>query len=183
MKNSFSLKMFLFVALALSVASCTIPNENAYFNRGQPESLLRVQSETISVPLNSSNAENLAELLSQEAKPTSAKLKCSGSLRACDRAENLLTGKNIPVERAPSDDDSQSSVVLSYERVAAYSCENRFVSNQTNVYNLNHYAFGCSISSNIVKMVGGDYQQILKPTSAAPTSGDVPVRAFYRAER
>ena len=53
-------------------------------------------------------------------------------------------------------------MTLVYERVLARDCENRYMENTVNPYNLNYPTFGCSNASNMVQMVT-DKRQFTSP--------------------
>jgi hypothetical protein len=57
----------------------------------------------------------------------------------------------------------ENSVSLVYERVLARDCENRFIDNTINPYNLDHPTRGCSTASNMLQMIT-DKRQITSPT-------------------
>jgi hypothetical protein len=156
-----SSQFLLISCLALSLSGCAanIPPQ-AYANRGTPESLLDVSSEVVTVELASD--ESLGELTQwvEGDQPTRAEIRCTEGDVRCDQAEQTLSLYNVQAERVPS---SSSQVDLIYERVIAHDCENRYIDNRINPYNMNHPAFGCSMASNMIQMVS-DRQQFVNPS-------------------
>lgn len=146
-------------ALALTslfaLAACsTIPKE-AYFQRGTPESLLDASSEVINIRLESENSVNDVTDWVNKDQPTRAELYCLESDRICTHARRALEQFGVPVSFAPAADNR---VALVYERVLARDCENRYIDNSINPYNLNHPTFGCSVAANIVQHVSDKAQ-------------------------
>src|SRR5262245_20348559 len=131
-------------ALALLSACSDIPKES-YFNRGSPESLLDLSSEVVSVSLSDpSGADELIGWINQE-QPSRAELNCVDSDPTCARAKEALEQFNVPYEQSGA---VGNTVALHYERVMARDCENRYIDNPINPYNMNHPTFGCSVASN-----------------------------------
>ncbi len=148
---------FLFPVLLL--AACNdIPRE-AFFGRGDPESLLDASSEVVSVQLVSDQSvEEVVEWVDQD-QPTRAELMCMDSDPLCVAAQEVLGVYGIEYQVAPS---AENTVHLIYERVLARDCEHRFIDNHINPYNMSHPAFGCSTASNMVRMVT-DKRQFVSP--------------------
>ena len=148
-----------FAALSLTACAADIPPA-AYANRGTPESLLDVSSEVVTVDL--STDESLGELTQwvEGDQPTRAEIRCAEGNMRCAQAEQTLALYNVQSERVAS---SGSEIDLVYERVIAHDCENRYIDNRINPYNLHHPAFGCSNASNMVQMVS-DRQQFVNPS-------------------
>lgn len=143
--------------LWLASACSEIPPQ-AYHHRGDPEDLLDVSSEVITLNLASaSSIRQLSSVVGKEA-PTRAELSCSLQERLCSQAKALLERRNVPVRMA----DNDASVVLVYERVVARDCQQRYIDNSINPYNLNHPVYGCSVMGNTVQMVS-DKQQFTDP--------------------
>jgi hypothetical protein len=119
-----------------------------------------VSSEIVTVELTSE--ESLAELTEwvEGDQPTRAEIRCEEGNVMCDQAEQTLSMYNVEYEWIPS---QVSEINLIYERVIAHDCENRFIDNRINPYNLNHPAFGCSVASNMVQMVT-NRQQFVSPS-------------------
>ena len=148
-----------FTALYLCGCSANIPPQS-YANRGTPESLLDVSSEVVTVDLSSD--ESLRELTQwvEGDQPTRAEIRCSDDNMLCSQAEQTLSLYNVQRERVAS---SGSEIDLIYERVIAHDCENRYIDNRINPYNLSHPSFGCSNASNMVQMVS-NRQQFVNPS-------------------
>lgn len=167
----------LFAAgLVLGATACKKLPDEAYFNRGAPESLLDFSSEVVNLPV--SNSVQLNEFSSwvNRDQPTRAELYCTSGARECDEAKQVLELYGVPFTHVPSD---QATITLVYERVLARDCEQRFVDNRSNYYNLNHPTFGCSIAANIVQHVS-DKRQILNPHITDPRDAEKAVQGFTR---
>ncbi len=137
------------VLVTSSLAACTEIPKTAYFNRGQPESLLSVSSEEVTVSLeNAGGARQLTDWIDRQ-QPARAKLVCASNA-TCDEAAEILDQFNVPYDQV---DGARNQVVLTFEKVEARDCDNRFVSNHINPYNLHHTTFGCSVAVNQVQMV------------------------------
>ena len=145
------------VALLLSACS-DIPSE-AYYQRGGPESLLDVSSEIVNLPIsNDLDLDELADWINAD-QPTRAELYCMDGDDRCAAAQEILDLYGVPSFYVPASD---RTVTLVYERVIARDCENRFIDNSVNPYNLHHPTYGCSVAANIVQMVS-DKQQFVAP--------------------
>lgn len=150
-------KIALVAGLVVNTSCSVIPGK-AHFTRGQPESLLSVATESVNVDLNQRNA--LVQLTNwvNRQEPANAVLNCS-NMQVCERAANVLDQFGIPYEKR----DSASNVAtLNYERIMARDCDNRYMTNHINPYNLNHPTFGCSTAVNMVQHIR-DKRQITDP--------------------
>jgi hypothetical protein len=139
----------LLVSSALIVACAKIPNE-AYSERGSPESLLDVSSEVVNVELASDGSIDEVRDWIEQDQPSRAVLKCANGDFLCDAAAETLELYGVEYEEQSSD---YSEVSLVYERIIARDCDNTYIDNRINPYNLNHPALGCSTASNMVQMV------------------------------
>jgi hypothetical protein len=147
------------------VQSCSQIPAEAGFTRGQPESLLSVNSESISIDLGQRNAiSQLVNYINND--PTRAVLTCSNSIM-CSRAESLLSSYGVAYEVQSG---AGNSVEIVYDRVSARDCDNKFVSNHNNPYNLSHTTFGCSSAMNQAMMVR-DKRQFTDPLVLGPYDG------------
>ncbi len=159
MKMNITKFSLLATALVSLMSACSQIPDEAYYNRGEPESLLDQSSEVVNFDLNSPSAlDQLTQWVNQD-QPTRAELNCTGGDYNCSRAEQLLQQFGVPTVFVTSE---EHSATLVYERVVARDCENRYVENAINPYNLNHPTFGCSNSSNMVKMIT-DKRQLTSP--------------------
>jgi hypothetical protein len=149
---------FLLSGCVVLAACSTIPNE-AYFNRGTPESLLDRSSEVVSLPVKTSLQVNELSSWVNRDQPTRAELYCNASNPQCQDAKETLSLFGVPTTTVPS---VQSTVTLVYERTLARDCEQRYIDNRINPYNLNHPTFGCATAANMVQQIS-DKQQILNP--------------------
>jgi len=147
----------------LLLSACSEIPAGAYFNRGTPESLLDVSSEAVSAPIDSEMAiDSLIDWI-EEDQPSSAELYCYQEDIFCAAAEEVMNLYGVDYEIVSS---PEAVVNLMYERVLARDCENRYIDNSVNPYNMNHPTFGCSVASNMVQMVT-DKQQFIKPELSA----------------
>ena len=171
MKNKALLITVTLVSLAL--ASCTVIKKEAYFNRGQPESLLDVSNEEVAIDLNRRDGfPKLNEAISKQS-PSNAYLVCSNSM-ICSRAEAVLNKAGVRYNKVSG---VANSVSLSFTNIVARDCENRFISNHINPYNLNHPTFGCSMAVNQVQMVS-DKRQFTDPLVLGPYDGKKAVQNY-----
>ena len=146
-KNILSLAAAVLVTSSL-VACSEIPRQ-AYFDRGHPEDLLTVSSEEVTVNLeNTGGTRQLTDWIDRQ-QPARAKLVCTSGA-TCDKAAEILDQFNVPYQQV---DGVRNSVVLTFEKIEARDCDNRYVNNTINPYNLNHPTFGCSVAVNQVQMV------------------------------
>lgn len=139
----------------LSLAGCKEIPKEAYFPRGAPESLLDVSSEVVNVQLADPDAvDQLTEWVNQD-QPTRAELYCLEGDKVCKKAGKVLEKFGVPVMYVSAADNN---VALVYERILARDCENRYIDNRINPYEMNHPTFGCTIASNIVQHVSDKHQ-------------------------
>jgi hypothetical protein len=152
-------KITLLTTAALLLASCnTIPPE-AYFDHGSPESLMDNSAEVVNFDLaTDAGITEMNNWINQD-QPTRAELYCAEGNGVCAEAQSSLNSFGVPVTFMPS---GNNTVTLYYERVLARDCENRFVDNSINPYNLAHPTYGCSTATNILQMVT-DKRQITSP--------------------
>lgn len=147
------------IALILLLAACSNPPQAAFFKRGAPEGLLDVSSEVVNLPVATALQVNELSSWVNRDQPTRAELYCRESDQHCADASQVLDLFNVPTVQVPS---AQGTVTLVYERTLARDCEQRFIDNRDNPYNLNHPTFGCSTAANIVQHVS-DKQQFVSP--------------------
>lgn len=152
--------------LAFAVQSCSRIPDEVGFTRGQPESLLSVNSESVSVDLSQRNA--LAHVVNYISRDGASRaiLTCSNGL-LCNRVETLLNEYGVPYEVQSG---ASNSVAVIYDNIIARDCDNRFVSNHNNPYNLNHTTYGCSTAMNQAMMVR-DKRQFVDPMVLGPYDG------------
>ncbi len=145
--------------LCLLAACSDIPRE-AFYSRGSPEGLMDVSAEVVSFQIADSSAvAQVIEWINAD-QPSTADLRCSEESTACVQVQEVLAQFAVPYEYNNS---SENSLTLMYERVVTRDCDNRFVSNHINPYNLNHPAFGCSTAANMAQMIS-DQRQITNPS-------------------
>ena len=169
------LRFSFLAALSLMAACSQIPKE-AYFARGTPESLLDASSEVINIRLESARSVNDVSDWINKDQPTRAELYCLESDRICSNARGVLEQFGVPVNFVAAADNR---VTLVYERVLARDCENRYIDNSINPYNLNHPTFGCSVASNIVQHVS-DKAQFTAPALMDYPDAEKAVQAYGR---
>lgn len=165
-------------ASALALVACGLrPNDNAYLNRGGPESLIDVSSEVVT--LSSASAKDRADLADWVAKdqPTRAELNCAPKSKACDDTRKVLELSGVPVMTGAGGVDA---VTLIYERILARDCEQRYVDNPQNFYNTNHRAFGCATAANMVQQVT-DKQEFISPALSDDPRATRAVTDYKRA--
>ena len=167
------LQICVLPAALLTTACNEIPQE-AYFNRGSPEELLDVSSETVSVRIESERSIDEVINWVDKDQPTRADLYCLEGDILCAAVEEVLELYGVEYEVISSGD---SVLNLMYERVIAHDCENSFIDNSINPYNLSHPVHGCSISSNMVQMVT-DKRQFVSPELSGFGDAEKVVRGY-----
>jgi hypothetical protein len=162
------------LVLLTALSGCNpIPIE-AHANRGAPESLLDISSEVVSVEMVSDqSADEIANWIETD-QPSRAELQCFEGDPLCGRAEEVLKLYGLPYEITASE---RTEVLLVYERVLARDCENRYIDNTINPYNLYYPTLGCSVASNLVQMVT-DKRQFVSPTLLDYPDAASMVRAY-----
>lgn len=169
MKNAF------FAAAAIISLSACVPEipSNAYFNRGDPENLIEVSSEVISLTLAKPAAVNDLKSMITQDPPARAELGCMATQPACAQAKALLDKRGIPTQYV----DDSGTVSLVYERISARDCQSRYVNNSSNVNNLNHPTLGCSVTANTVQQVS-DKRQFTSPSLMDFPDGEKAVQNY-----
>lgn len=167
-------KYFVLLVSSFLVAACSkIPNE-AYSERGTPQSLLDVSSEMVNVELSSeASIDEIRDWIEQD-QPSRAVISCANGDVLCGSAADVLDVYGVDYEEQSSD---YSEVNLVYERIIARDCDNSYVDNRINPYNLNHPAFGCSMASNMVQMVT-NRQEFVNPTLLGYVDGRSALRGM-----
>ena len=144
--------------IALLSACQTVPPK-AYANRGDPESLLTASSDIVTIDLESkASLKKLSETLAQN-PPTRITLNCSLEDALCNHAKGIVSATKIDSNVT----GEGTNVTLTYDRVVARDCENRYIDNSMNGSNLNMPTFGCSLRANTVQMVT-DKKQFTNPS-------------------
>lgn len=176
------MKQLVLIALGASLlAGCSEIPAGAYYNRGSPESLLDVSSEIVNLDIASHpSVDALAEWINQD-HPSRAELYCREEAPTCQAALDVMDLYGVPYQLVPS---SEQTATLVYERVLARDCENRYIDNSINPYNLNHPTFGCTIAANIVQMAS-DKQQFVRPNLLDPADAKKAVQSYqnYQTRR
>ena len=145
--------------LLLATAACDKIPPEAYYDRAQPESLLDQSSEVVNFEL--TDAQSLDEMVNwiNQDQPTRAELYCADGDPLCADADAALRQFGVTVMRVES---GERMATLVYERILARDCENRYIDNSINPYNLTHPSYGCSLSVNMVQMIT-DKRQLTNP--------------------
>lgn len=152
-------KFRVFLPTIMLLSACNdIPRES-FFNRGDPESLLDVSSEVVTVQLASDRSvDEVVDWVDRD-QPTRAELLCTESAPACTAAKEVMGLYGIEYTVVPSEENAAH---LIYERVSTRDCEHRYIDNHINPYNMSHPAYGCATASNMVRMVS-DKRQFVNP--------------------
>lgn len=148
----------LTASLAL-LASCSVIPPEAYYDHGSPESLMDQSSEVVNFDLGSESSLNDMVAWINQDQPSRAELYCTEGDPVCSEANQSLQQFGVPVNFVTS---GENVVTLVYDRVLARDCENRYIDNSINPYNLDHPTYGCSLASNMVQMVT-DKRQFTSP--------------------
>src|SRR5690606_4138081 len=101
-------------------------------------------------------------------------LRCNEADTLCQRARRALDQFAVPVTSIPG---PENAIALIYERVVARDCENRFIDNHINPYELNHPTYGCTVASNLIQMVS-DKRQFTSPALMEEPDGEKAVQAI-----
>lgn len=169
------------ISLILSSSACTqIPHE-AYADQWKHEGLIDVTTESVNVDLNQRNSlAQLSNMVNGNSQPSSATLYCS-NMQICDRAGAVLDNAGIGYQTREAESNVAS---LNFERAVARDCENRFISNHINPYNLHHPTFGCASAVNTAQMIR-DKRQITDPLILGPYDGFKATQNYdsYQARR
>ncbi len=153
------MKKIIALLPVLALVACNDIPRAAYFNHGDPESLLDASSEVVSVQLSSDfSVQEVVDWIDQD-QPTRAELLCMEGDPLCKAAEDVMGVYGVDYKLVSSADNT---VHLIYERVLARDCENRYIDNHINPYKMSHPTFGCSNASNMVRMVS-DKRQFVSP--------------------
>lgn len=161
-------------AVSLGLSACTQIPVHTSFDRGSPQSLLDASSEVVNVALVSeSSVQDVVQWIDQD-QPTQAELYCLESDPICLQTLDTLELFNVPVEYVPAADNM---LTLVYDRVVARDCENRFIDNSINPYNLHYPSYGCSNAVNMVQMVG-DKSQFTNPPLLGFRDGEKTVQGY-----
>lgn len=150
--------IFIAISCVLAISACKPVPSTAYYNRGDPENLLDVSTEVVTVPLSSrANLQEMATILASDV-PVRAELSCTLTDSFCAQAKETFAQYHVPTIMQ----GHGSVATLYYERVQARDCENRYVENLNDKYALNPPAMGCSVTANTVQMVS-DKRQFSNP--------------------
>lgn len=169
------MKHFSYIAaVALTLSACSQIPDAAHFNRGSPYSLLDASSEMVNIALVSPESVNEVVQWIDQDQPTQAELYCLESDPVCLQTLQTLEMFRVPVHYVAAADNN---LVLFYDRVVARDCDNRYIDNPVNPYNLNHKTFGCTMAVNIVQHVG-DKRQFTSPSLLDFRDGDKAIQDY-----
>lgn len=154
-KSNVKMKYIFLLLSAVAFTACSEVPREAYFSRGQPESLLDFSSEVVNIQLQDRASLDEVSSMVNKDQPTRAELYCLESDKLCRTARKTLKQFGIPYNFVHAADNRATLV---YERVLARDCENRYIDNSINPYNLHHPVFGCSVAANIVQHVSDKHQ-------------------------
>lgn len=162
--------------MAILLGACNQIPSQEYYDRGSPYSLLDSSSEVVNVALISDDS--IAEIVQwiDQDQPTQAELYCLEGDPICVQALETLETFRVPVNYVSAADNN---LTLVYDRVVARDCDNRFINNSVNPYNLNHRTFGCSTAVNIVQMVS-DKRQFTSPALLDFADAEKAVQGYQR---
>jgi Pilus biogenesis CpaD protein (pilus_cpaD) len=178
MKNT-----FIICALSTMLFSCSgIPTtffseqhpKQAFFNRGEPESLLDYSSEVVNLTLESSKSIREVTKTINRDQPTRAELYCVNDEALCKKAKNVLEQFSVPVTFKAS---GENRVALMYDRVQVRDCQNRFINLHYNPKNLNSPTLGCAKAANQVQMIT-DKRQLTNPATMGAMDAKKPIQAI-----
>jgi hypothetical protein len=171
------LKNSILSLVSLSLLTACAVESSRYAARGRPQSLIDASSERVNFSLaEEKTLDDLKSWINND-QPTRATLNCSGQHPNCEQAELVLHQFGVPYDIKPASITAGNEVVLYYERLVTNECDNRFVDNHINPFNLNHENFGCSVATNVVQMVG-DQRQFVSPAYQDPKDAEGAVKAF-----
>lgn len=163
----------LLICCLLAVSACQSPGPGDYANRGDPERLLTTTAEIMYIDLAPAGAlDQLTDAIEQDA-PARAILNCHVDKSACKKAKRILDKHHIASENTGAGND----VTLIYEHVIARDCEQRYIDNSSNIYNLHAKSFGCSITGNMVQMVT-DKRQFTDPGLLGYRDGETAAQVY-----
>ena len=152
---------------ALLVACTNHTPEEAYYKRGQPESLIEESSRVVNIKVSSpTSVQDIVDFLSKE-QPTRALVDCKSGDSLCKEIKSVMRQFKVAAKYRTASDNKVS---LIYEKVQARDCQHRYIDRPENYDNINSPTFGCSIAVNIVQMVS-DKRQFTNP--AYMTTPDV----------
>jgi type IV pilus biogenesis protein CpaD/CtpE len=174
------LSAILLAAAALSLSACEDIPSAAFRNRAGPEALLDRSSELVNLDLAAPGVlDQLTQWLGDD-QPSHAELYCDPAEDVCARAQGILDQFGVPVMVQQGDYSGRISLV--YERVLARDCDNRYIDNPINPYNLPHPTFGCSVAVNQLQMIS-DKNQIVAPSLSGYPSGHKSAQALQKYEK
>lgn len=113
----------------------------------------------MSVNLDSESSVDRIKEWIKDSPPATAEIGCSDSSRMCRRVVKLLEAHGINVVDASG---AEVDVKLIFSQISARDCEVGFVDRPVNPYGYTSGGFGCSVSSNSVRMVS-DRTQFTNP--------------------
>lgn len=173
-------KLALIVPVTVMLAACAPePAPESFYNHGDPESLIDLSTEVVSLSLSTSaDIKELTQWVNDDA-PSRVDLGCDGQTKLCKRAMRVLEQFDVPYATGAADTGTASLV---YERIQARECDNFYVDNHSNQHNQNYSAFGCSSRVNMVQSVA-DRRQFVSPSLLDYHDGEKGVQAYQRYQQ
>ncbi|MEI7669298.1 MAG: hypothetical protein WCJ33_04385 [Pseudomonadota bacterium] len=167
-------KILYLFCVAVVLTSCTKSPKEAYYNRGQPESLLDLSSEVVNLKIESpASIQVMIDVINKD-QPARANLSCVASDPLCKEAKKVLQQFKVKTKYVASE---KNNVALLYERTLARDCQNRFIDFTRNYQNINSPTFGCSVAVNTVQMVSNK-KQFTNPALMGTSESSKPLQAL-----
>tara|TARA_B100001123_G_scaffold227300_3_gene255803 strand:+ start:4245 stop:4841 length:597 start_codon:yes stop_codon:yes gene_type:complete len=157
-------KHVVLVAALAALQACSILPPQTFTGHGDPESLLDVSTEVVNLSVHDQTAVDSLSQFVEKDQPSRAELYCPAQAEVCEQTMSMLDVYGVPYESFQS---SEYMVALVYERVLTRDCENRFIDNTINPYNMHSPTFGCSMAVNMAQMVT-DKKQFVRPDLLGP---------------
>ena len=170
--------------LSACVTSDDVVNSTAYDQGGPfrgPESLLRTTDSVASIPLDSDRGvEDVVYWAGQASRPV--ELQCTQGSARCGQAEKALKRRGAPFVRQSSPDGQDRALVF-MTRVEEKTCDPSYLDSAHNETNQSSPHFGCSASTNMLRMIR-DKRQIIAPAQVGNADGEQAVKTVrtYQSE-
>ncbi len=172
------LKVLSLVA-ALTLAACSGARDSEFMSRGGPEALIDVSSEVVNLSIaDKKDLEALSTWIATDA-PTRAELQCDASAKLCREALSILEKKGVAISTVPS---AANTVMLTYERILARDCNQRYRETKSPRSGAPAPSFGCAVSANIVQHVS-DKNAFVNPSISDTPSSVSGISAIYRMHK
>jgi len=143
-------KYLSLIAVSLVLVSCAKTPKEAYYDRGNPESLLDYSSEVVNLKIQSAASVSEMTRVINKNQPTRAEVSCNTSSAICNQVKKVMAQFKVKTKYT---DSNKNTVALVYEKVLARDCQSRYIDNPRNQENLNYPTLGCANAVNMVQMV------------------------------